>query len=356
MKSFTVTTDPVYDASYTHTRLDRFFLTMIRDPRDLPFIYLTIKITLTLWPLALLMYVPGLNNGIWWAAAIVYHLLNNFYFKGPFGLMLHCTSHRVFFNTKYEKLNHYLPWVLSPLFGQSPGTYYTHHIGMHHPENNLEDDESSTMEYQRDSLRSFSKYLGSFFVVGVYNLSLYLRRKQRNKLYARLVKGELIFIIGCVALSFVNWQATLTVFILPFLISRVIMMLGNFAQHSFISAASPENPYTNSITCINTKYNHKCWNDGYHISHHIKPSMHWTEHPVFFKKTLQEYVDNEAIVFDGIHFLHVFVYLMGKRYDLLAKHFVNIGDRFESDEQIMAFLKERTRRIPFTVPVATVAA
>jgi hypothetical protein len=76
--------------------------------------------------------------------------------------------------------------------------------------------------------------------------------------------------------------------------------------------------------------------------------MHWTEHPVYFQKTLDEYVSNDAIVFDGIHFLHVFIYLMRKRYDLLAKHFVNIGDRFSSDEEIIAFLKVRTKKIGFT--------
>ncbi len=83
----------------------------------------------------------------------------------------------------------------------------------------------------------------------------------------------------CVGLSFVNFPATLVVFILPFVISRIIMMVGNWAQHAFIDAGDPSNHYKNSITCINTKYNHKCWNDGYHISHHVKPNMHWTEHP-----------------------------------------------------------------------------
>ncbi|PUZ27702.1 Fatty acid desaturase [Chitinophaga costaii] len=352
MKSFTHTTDPVYNSAVLPSAMDKLLLKLIRDPRDLPFVYLSIRITFTLWPLAIIMFIPGMNNGMWWTAAIAYQFFNNFVFKGPFGLMLHCTSHRVFFKKEYSFLNHYLPWVLGPLFGQTPETYYTHHIGMHHPENNMPEDESSTMDYQRDSLRSFSRYLGSFVVAGVYDLARYFLRKQRNKLFSRLVRGELIFYAVCIGLCFVNWPATLCVFILPFLISRVVMMLGNWAQHAFINPATPENPYTNSITCINTKYNHKCWNDGYHISHHIKPSMHWTEHPVYFKKTLQEYIDNDAIIFDGIHFLHVFAWLMRKRYDLLARHFVNLNNRFESDEAVIIFLRERTRKIPEALPVA----
>ena len=79
--------------------------------------------------------------------------------------------------------------------------------------------------------------------------------------------------------------------------------------------------------------------------------MHWTEHPVYFKKTIQEYKDNDAIIFDGIHFLHVFVYLMGKRYDLLAKNFINLDNRFSSQEEVIEFLKSRTRKIHFEHPL-----
>ncbi len=162
----------------------------------------------------------------------------------------------------------------------------------------------------------------------------------------RSIRGELLYFMLCVALCFVNWPATLVVFILPFIISRVVMMMGNWTQHAFIDANDPDNAYRNSITCINTKYNEKCWNDGYHISHHIKPSMHWTEHPVYFQESIDEYAANDAIVFDDLHFLQVFIYLVQKRYDVLAKHFVNINGRFQSDEEVAAFLKSRTEKIP----------
>ncbi|MEJ7663111.1 MAG: fatty acid desaturase [Hymenobacter sp.] len=88
------------------------------------------------------------------------------------------------------------------------------------------------------------------------------------------------------ALACVNLPATLAVFVGPFVLSRVIMMMGNWAQHAFVDADSPDNCYTNSVTCINTNYNHKCWNDGYHISHHLKPALHWTDHPAHFRKNL----------------------------------------------------------------------
>ncbi|SEK17676.1 hypothetical protein SAMN05421740_10117 [Parapedobacter koreensis] len=40
----------------------------------------------------------------------------------------------------------------------------------------------------------------------------------------------------------------------------------------------------------------------------------------------------------------VAVLLLAKRYDPLARNFVNIGNRFASEETVIAFLKERTAR------------
>jgi fatty acid desaturase len=338
--------DPVYTKPAKRSWLDTKFVALLRDERDLPFIYLSIKISLTLVPLGILLYLPFVQGWYWIVAAAGYHFFNNFRFKGPFGLMLHCTSHRMLFKKKYHLLNFYIPWVLAPFFGHAPETYYTHHIGMHHAENNLADDESTTMPFQRDSIRDFLKYFALFFFGVFFTLPKYFYRKNRKGLMYRYIRGEFIFILFCIALCFVNWMATLFVFIIPWFIYRLIAMVGNWAQHAFVAEEDPGNSYKNSITVINTDYNHKCWNDGYHISHHVKPTMHWTEHPVFFRENLDQYVKNDAIIFDGIHFLHVFLYLMRRRYDLLANHFVNVGNRFESREQVIEFLKTRTKKIP----------
>lgn len=88
----------------------------------------------------------------------------------------------------------------------------------------------------------------------------------------------------CIAMCFVNLKATLVVFIVPLLFARLVMMLGNWTQHSFVDRTDPGNLYTNSINCINTVYNKTCWNDGYHIIHHIRPGIHYTEMPAEFLK------------------------------------------------------------------------
>ncbi|MGI4875183.1 MAG: fatty acid desaturase family protein [Janthinobacterium lividum] len=352
MKVLTASTDPEYTRPVAPSRLHLWLSRYVQDERDLPFVYLILKISVTMLPLAALLFVPALHGSWWWAAFGLYFYFSNARFKGPFGLMLHCTSHRVLFKKKYGWLNHYLPWVIGPLFGQTPETYFVHHLGMHHPENNLPDDESSTMFYQRDSLGSFLHYLGDFLVLGVARLTGYFTRRNKTTLRRRLLRGELTYFAVTLALSFINLPATLAVLVLPLLLSRVIMMLGNWTQHAFIDAAQPENCYTNSVTCINTSYNHKCWNDGYHISHHLKPALHWTDHPRHFRQNLAQYASNDAVVFDGIHFLHIFGYLMRKRYDLLARHFVLLDGTARTEADVMALLRSRTQRIPQGVLVA----
>ncbi|MBC7921595.1 MAG: fatty acid desaturase, partial [Ferruginibacter sp.] len=151
----------------------------------------------------------------------------------------------------------------------------------------------------------------------------------------------------CLLLVWLNWQATLIVFLLPLLISRALMMMGNWAQHAFIDPTEPGNPYRNSITCINSAYNHQCFNDGYHIGHHLKPNLHWTEHPAYFLANQPQYVHHRAIVFEGIDYFMIFLFLMFKRYDRLAHHFVNLDNVYQSSEEVIALLKERTQKIGF---------
>ncbi|MCS6904696.1 MAG: fatty acid desaturase [Bacteroidia bacterium] len=335
-------TDPTFVAGKPYSSMERWLLQWINDERDLPFLRLCAILFFTTIPFAIYLYIS--QPFYWWVAAL-YFIYNNALWLGPFVLMLHNTSHRALFKRKYNFLNYFIPWVLGPFFGETPESYYAHHIGMHHPENNLKDDLSSTMAYQRDSLVDFFRYFFNFFFLGVWELSTYLRRKKRKKLLYRFWKGEFSFYIFVTLLCFVNWKATLVVFIIPFIFTRFMMMAGNWAQHAFIDPQSPNNCYRNSITCINTLYNRRCFNDGYHIGHHLKPTMHWTELPLEFQKNIKVYAQEGAIVFHTIDFFIIWLLLMLKRYDWLARFYVNLQPSvILSKEEIIELLKMRTAR------------
>lgn len=345
MKTLTALTDPVYKEKEL-SGYENFWMRFMNDKRDLPFIHLLTLIHLTVVPVAVLLFTNVFTGWIWWAVAVVYFYFAQFYLKGRFGLMFHCLCHRKSFKPQYQKWVHtYITWIICPLFGHAPEGYFAHHMGMHHVENNNDEDASSTMHYQRDSVTSFLAYFFNFLFLGFKETFVYLFNRKRKKLYTRLTVGEWVFIFFCVGMCFVDLKATMVVWVVPFFFARLVMMLGNWTQHSFIDQNDPENLYTNSINCINTKYNQICWNDGYHIIHHLRPGLHYTEMPGEFLKRKDEFAAKKAVVFDGIHYLHIFTFLMTKRYDKLADNLVNINNMFDSREQAINLMRERTRRI-----------
>ncbi len=132
------------------------------------------------------------------------------------------------------------------------------------------------------------------------------------------------------------------VFLGPLSRSARSMMMGNWAQHSLHLPPRPRDPYLSSITCINTSYNRRCFNDGYHILHHVKPRCHWTEHPIEFERALAEYGARDAIVFDGIDYFQVWLYLMTGRWSKLAARFVALPDApVRNEREVIAFLQGR---------------
>jgi fatty acid desaturase len=337
-------TDPRHEPVENPNFLQRFGLGLINDERDAPFLPLMVSTIGVLLPAAILLYV----HFRWWLAVPYLAILFGVFFDRCI-LMLHLTSHRIFFKPRVRWMNQIIPWVLCPLIGQSPETYFGHHMGMHHPENNLEDDLSTTMGYRRDRFTHFLHYFLVFFLTCSYQLPKYLIAHRRRRLGVLTIVGELLFIGGTITgLVLAPWP-TLVVFAIPFTAARFLMMWGNWGQHAFIDAAHPESAYVNSITCVNTRYNRRCFNDGYHIGHHIKANRHWTEMPKDLEDNRARYGREDAIVFDGIDFFQVSLYLFLKRWDKLAGAFVETGERTRSKEQIIALLKERTLPIHRTV-------
>lgn len=315
---------------------DRRLASFLHDERDVPFVHL-IGHCLLFQLLSLGMFALGSSV---WMVAPIYWAAWGFGLVDRFILMLHCTSHRNLFRNR--RLNLVIPWMVGPFFGQTPESYYAHHMGMHHPENNLREDLSTTLHYQRDSLGGWLHYLGSFLTAGLPLLARYHAVKGNRKLLKRLLVGESAFWLTMAALLALNWQATVIVFVIPVLTIRTLMMAGNWGQHAFVDGADAGNPYRNSITCINTRYNRRCFNDGYHILHHLKPRTHFTEYPAEFEANKAEYGRQDAIVFDGIDFFQVWLFLMLGRHDWLAKRLVALpGAPIRDQAAAVAFLKSR---------------
>lgn len=340
-----VITDPTYDINtFKRKPGDKFLMRFIKEEADLPFIRLLALIQFTVIPVGILLFTPLLQGWVWWAVAIPYFYWSQFKLKGSFGLLLHCFCHRKIFKSTYKWIYNYTLRVISPFFGHLGESYQSHHMGMHHMEGNMPEDSSSTMPYQRDKVGHFLIYWLRFLFLGWKETFDYLFRRKLKRFYVPLSWSEGLFILACIGLCFVNLKATLIVFIVPFLFARLVMMLGNWTQHAFVDPQTPDDPLTSTFICINTPYNQKCWNDGYHALHHLRQGAHYTEYPVMFKNMLPVFVEKKTLIFNEVHYLHLFIWLMTKRYDKMVEHLVNLDGMFSSEDEAIGLLKLRTMK------------
>ncbi|PIE17324.1 MAG: fatty acid desaturase [Proteobacteria bacterium] len=313
----------------------------VRNPADLVFVRLSLLLTGIFLPLSVVLYLPSLFT--WWLAPVYWGLY--LFFLGPFVLMVHNTSHRALFTRDHPLANKYIPWVVGLFFGQSPETYFSHHIGMHHAEGNLPNDLSSTMRFQRDSFADFMRYYLRFVFLGAFELVAYLRSRRRHKLARRFIVGEVFYFALAAGLMFVSWRATLVVFVVPLVLTRFLLMAGNWTQHAFVDPDHPDDDLRSVTTFINSHYNHRAFNDGYHVGHHLKPGLHWLDHPAYFAKTREQMIEARTLVFRKIDYFQIWLLLMFKQHRRLARYFVNLDpERALSEDEVVALIKRRLVR------------
>lgn len=335
-------TDPVRTYYPRLPGLDRLAGHVLLDERNYPFLQLILQISLTLVPAAIALYLVPFR---WWYGAI-YLAVVLLVFLDRFILMVHNVSHIPTFTKPFKWIITYINWVISPLFGHTPNTYFAHHVGMHHLEGNAPEDTSSTERFQRDSIIDFGRYLFRFYVLGSIDLTRYMLKRKRYKLIRKMLSGEVAFYVTVAGLLAWKPWPTLFVFVLPFFITRFLMMAGNWGQHAFVDAENPDSDYKNSITCINCRYNRRAYNDGYHIGHHLHPRMHWTELPKELDENRETYAKEGAIVFEGIDFFIVWAALMLKQYRFLAARYVPMAGEKPEEQELIRLFKARTRPIP----------
>ncbi len=148
--------DPTSAPTYRPSAFQRWIEGLLYDPRDAVFVRVTLRAFLLMVPMIAMLYW----RFSWWMAPVFWAV--QIFIEAPVILMLHNTMHRPFFKRR-PWLNRAHPYLMSALFGIPTG-YMEHHVAMHHVENNLGDDISSTMRYQRDSILGVLLYIGRFLV------------------------------------------------------------------------------------------------------------------------------------------------------------------------------------------------
>jgi fatty acid desaturase len=265
-----------------------------------------------------------------------------------FTLLLHNLSHIPQAFGPYRALGRGALAYLGLFFGQTPATYRAHHVGMHHREENGRDDLSTTLPYQRDSFVDFLRYFLTFIFGTIWLLPSYFWKNDRKDWSMRAFWGEVSGLAIFAVCYAWNPPGALLVLALPFTLSRFLMMAGNWAQHAFVDPAAPQDPYRSILTVLSPRYNRRCFNDGYHLTHHLHPVMAYDVIPKHFDAVKGEYGQKGAIVIVGPDFVAVWWLLMWGRYETLAKCVLNLDGKERTREQIVELLKSRL--VPIQLP------
>ncbi|KAI1647894.1 uncharacterized protein F4817DRAFT_336250 [Daldinia loculata] len=301
-------------------------------------IYFTTSVPSAIWLFYHFTYLHG-----------IIHSAMQFYYVGTYTLMMHQHIHAGGVLRKQSWVHLFdviFPYITDPLMGHTFNSYYYHHVKHHHVEGNGPDDLSSTVRYQRDNVWHFLHYVGRFYFFVWLDLPLYFFRTDRLTFALKTAFWELFSYSMLLTLFRLNSRPAFFVFLLPFLLLRLGLMVGNWGQHALVDADEPDSDYRSSITLIDVPSNRYCFNDGYHTSHHLNPLRHWREHPVHFLANKQTYSAEHALVFHNIDYLEITLRLLLHHYEHLARCMVPIGEKqiAMTIEQRAALLKRCTRR------------
>jgi hypothetical protein len=120
----------------------------------------------------------------------------------------------------------------------------------------------------------------------------------------------------------------------------------------FIDPDAPTSNYTLATNHLKAPFNMATFNDGYHITHHVSSTTHWSEMPLHFITHLDKYEAAGALVFRGVSFEEMTIAAFSGERGLrnLARHVVQLTPERKSEDELVAVLRRRLQPIPSREP------
>jgi fatty acid desaturase len=341
---------PLRDAcqflSRTYDRLlDRLGQKVLRDPRDTPALRVMVSLTLTVVPIFVAQLILGkLSLLLVLAFYLALYGLKFQRFVRMFSAK-HLEAHRRqgYFSDQYDKVfGRYIEFFLGYLYGNVPELDRTVHVRLHHRENGGPDDTVSCNEYDRTSRLDFLWYLSDNIWTALgFAPYAYFKARGDDENRRRMLWGMVRYYVFFAAVFIYNWKIGIFFVLIPFLCMNFIMAATAWVQHAFCDAEHPDDYFANTVTAMDEV---NFMNEGYHLCHHHRSGLHWTEMPAHLERLQDKMRESRSLVFRDLDFMDLFLDLtLLHRMDVLAEKLVPWEPM--DHEQKMALLSKRTKPV-----------